>query len=166
MWSLNSPPNYVYKKLDDLCPCFFYRAVIGVFLDALRQLFLLSTILVVKYSFTCLRNTHLELRLVDTLIGRRHRYVEVGLCKLPGHCSYVRPSQIISCLPKKVLCQVTKAITVMSIWIYDGYNVHQSFLSIWNNNDIALYVYYLIFQLHEKASPIYPCFPAPQWQTQ
>lgn len=44
-----------------------------------------------------------------------HRFVEDKLYRLPNHRLCIPLSQIISCLSKKVLCQVTDAVTVMKI---------------------------------------------------
>lgn len=133
-----SLPNDVYKRIQWFLPlCFRLGPVFRNFLDALRQLFILLAMLLVKSSYCllgeiagaqCFRSIALiHLDFLALLLESGHRSTEARLCKLSCHCQYVPLSQIISCLPLKILCQVTEATTVMSIWNF-GYNVHQFYL--------------------------------------
>lgn len=45
-----------------------------------------------------------------------HSSTKTSLCKLLGCHLYVFPNQIISYLSVKISSQVTKAVTLMSIW--------------------------------------------------
>lgn len=47
------------------------------------------------------------------------------------------------------MCQAAQEIAMIILWKNEGYNVHQCFLFIKNNNEIVLYFDYLIQQLNK-----------------
>lgn len=79
--------------------------------------------------------------------------MEAKICKLPIRDPYELPDQILL-FPIEVLCQVTEAIAMMSLW----YGFHQSLLCI-NIKSISFQLSRLASKQETKMN--YPCSLAP-----